>query len=181
VAGNVETSQVVTDALYGALGVLAGAQGTMNNFTFGDATRQYYETICGGAGAGASHDGARAVQTHMTNSRITDPEILESRFPVLVEAFGVRRGSGGAGRTHGGDGTFRRIVFREPLTAVILSNRRHIPPFGLEGGAPGALGRNAVRRADGSVEALDSTAVVQMAAGDTFVIETPGGGGFGAP
>ncbi|MHB8283980.1 MAG: hydantoinase B/oxoprolinase family protein, partial [Caulobacteraceae bacterium] len=179
VAGNVETSQVVTDALYGALGALAGAQGTMNNFTFGDATRQYYETICGGAGAGATHDGASAVQTHMTNSRITDPEILESRFPVLVEAFGVRRGSGGAGHTHGGDGTFRRIVFREPLTAVILSNRRHIPPFGLDGGDSGALGRNQVRRADGRIEALDSTAVVQMSPGDAFLIETPGGGGFG--
>jgi 5-oxoprolinase (ATP-hydrolysing) len=180
VAGNVETSQVVTDALYGALGVLAGAQGTMNNFTFGDATRQYYETICGGAGAGASHDGASAVQTHMTNSRITDPEILESRFPVLVEAFGIRRGSGGAGRRRGGDGVFRHIAFREPLTAVILSNRRHIPPFGLEGADPGALGRNEVRRADGRIEPLDSTAVVQMTPGDVFVIETPGGGGFGA-
>jgi 5-oxoprolinase (ATP-hydrolysing) len=180
VAGNVETSQVVTDALYGALGVLAGAQGTMNNFTFGDATRQYYETICGGASAGAGHDGASAVQTHMTNSRITDPEILESRFPVLVEAFGIRPGSGGAGRRHGGDGVFRHIAFREPLTAVILSNRRHVPPFGLYGGHPGAPGRNAVRRADGRVEPLDSTAVIQMAPGDVFVIETPGGGGFGA-
>jgi 5-oxoprolinase (ATP-hydrolysing) len=180
VAGNVETSQVVTDALYGALGVLAGAQGTMNNFTFGDATRQYYETICGGAGAGAGHDGASAVQTHMTNSRITDPEILESRFPVLVEAFGIRRGSGGAGRRHGGDGVFRHIAFREPLTAVILSNRRHVPPFGLYGGDPGALGRNEVRRADGRIEPLDSTAVIQMEPGDMFVIETPGGGGFGA-
>jgi 5-oxoprolinase (ATP-hydrolysing) len=179
VAGNVETSQVVTDALYGALGVLAGAQGTMNNFTFGDATRQYYETICGGAGAGATHDGASAVQTHMTNSRITDPEILESRFPVLVEAFGIRRGSGGAGRHPGGDGVFRHIVFREPLTAVILSNRRHVAPFGLEGGASGGVGRNQVQRADGRIEPLDSTAVVQMAPGDAFIIETPGGGGFG--
>jgi 5-oxoprolinase (ATP-hydrolysing) len=181
VAGNVETSQVVTDALYGALGVLAAAQGTMNNFTFGDATRQYYETICGGAGAGPSHDGASAVQTHMTNSRITDPEILESRFPVLVEAFGVRRGSGGPGHTHGGDGVFRRIVFREPLTAVILSNRRHVPPFGMNGGHPGALGRNQVQRVDGLAQALGSTAVVLMAPGDAFVIETPGGGGFGPP
>ena len=179
VAGNVETSQVITDALYGATGTLAAAQGTMNNFTFGDERRQYYETICGGAGAGPDFDGTSAVHTHMTNSRITDPEVLEWRFPVLLEAFEVREGSGGGGRHKGGDGIRRRIRFLEPMTATILSNRRRIPPFGLDGGEPGKPGRNSVRRADGSVEELGSTQSVEMAAGDTFVIETPGGGGFG--
>jgi 5-oxoprolinase (ATP-hydrolysing) len=176
VAGNVETSQVVVDALYGALGVLAASQGTMNNFTFGDATRQYYETIAGGSGAGPGFDGASAVQTHMTNSRLTDPEVLETRFPVLLEQFRIRRGSGGEGRWGGGDGVIRRIRFREPMTAAVLSNHRRVPPFGARGGAPGALGRNAVERADGSVEPLG-----EMRPGDVFVIETPGGGGYGAP
>jgi 5-oxoprolinase (ATP-hydrolysing) len=181
VAGNVETSQVVVDALYGALGVLAASQGTMNNFTFGDAQRQYYETICGGAGAGPGFAGASAVQTHMTNSRLTDPEVLELRFPVLVERFGVRTDSGGAGHWRGGDGAVRRIRFLEPMTAAILSNHRRIAPFGLEGGGPGAVGVNRVERADGSVEPLGATATVEMAPGDVFVIETPGGGGFGTP
>jgi 5-oxoprolinase (ATP-hydrolysing) len=181
VAGNVETSQVVVDALYGALGVLAASQGTMNNFTFGDATRQYYETIAGGSGAGPGFDGASAVQTHMTNSRLTDPEVLETRFPVLLEQFRIRRGSGGEGRWGGGDGVIRRIRFREPMTAAVLSNHRRVPPFGARGGAPGALGRNAVERADGSVEPLGATATVEMRPGDVFVIETPGGGGYGAP
>ncbi|MGF7149363.1 5-oxoprolinase (ATP-hydrolyzing) [Sphingomonas zeicaulis] len=181
VAGNVETSQVITDALYGATGTMAAAQGTMNNFTFGDARHQYYETICGGAGAGPDFDGTSAVHTHMTNSRITDPEVLEWRFPVLIEAFETRSGSGGAGRHRGGDGVHRRIRFLAPMTATILSNRRRVPPFGLAGGAPGALGCNSVRRADGSVEVLGSTQSVEMAAGDVFVIDTPGGGGFGAP
>jgi 5-oxoprolinase (ATP-hydrolysing) len=180
VAGNVETSQLVTDALYGALGVVAAAQGTMNNFTFGDDRRQYYETVCGGAGAGPGFDGASAVQTHMTNSRLTDPEVLEWRFPVMVESFAVRKGSGGAGRHRGGDGVVRRIAFREPMSAAILSGRRAVPPFGADGGQPGALGRNIVIRADGSVETLPGTAVTQMQPGDVFVIETPGGGGFGA-
>jgi 5-oxoprolinase (ATP-hydrolysing) len=179
VAGNVETSQVVTDALYGALGVMAAAQGTMNNFTFGDETRQYYETVCGGSGAGPAFDGASAVQTHMTNSRLTDPEVLELRFPVLVEGFSLRPGSGGAGAHRGGDGVVRRVKFLEPMTAAILSNRRRIPPFGLHGGAPGATGANRIERRDGSVEALASTAAAQMQPGDVFVIETPGGGGFG--
>ena len=179
VAGNVETSQVIVDALYGALGVLAASQGTMNNFTFGDSAHQYYETVCGGAGAGPGFDGASAVQTHMTNSRLTDPEVLEWRFPVMVEQFAVRRGSGGEGRHRGGDGVVRRIRFREPMTAAILSDRRLIAPFGMAGGKPGAVGRNAVIRADGSVEALAGTAVVAMKAGDIFVIETPGGGGYG--
>ena len=179
VAGNVETSQLVTDALYGALGVVAAAQGTMNNFTFGDDRRQYYETVCGGAGAGPSFDGASAVQTHMTNSRLTDPEVLEWRFPVMVESFSVRQGSGGAGKHRGGDGVVRRITFREPMSAAILSGRRTVPPFGADGGQPGALGRNTVIRADGSAETLPGTAVTEMRAGDIFVIETPGGGGFG--
>jgi 5-oxoprolinase (ATP-hydrolysing) len=181
VAGNVETSQAVVDTLYGALGVLAASQGTMNNFTFGDETRQYYETIAGGSGAGPDFDGADAVQTHMTNSRLTDPEVLETRFPVRLDAFSIRRGSGGAGAHHGGDGVIRRVRFLEPMTAAILSNRRRIPPFGVDGGLPGAVGRNSVERADGTREALGSTAEVQMRPGDVFVIETPGGGGFGPP
>jgi 5-oxoprolinase (ATP-hydrolysing) len=179
VAGNVETSQVIVDALYGALGKLAASQGTMNNFTFGDERRQYYETICGGSGAGQGFDGAAAVQTHMTNSRLTDPEILETRFPVLVERFAVRRGSGGAGAHRGGDGAERVVRFREPMTAAMLSNRRATAPFGVAGGGDGARGRNCVRRADGQIEELPATAEVQMAAGDAFIIETPGGGGFG--
>ncbi len=178
-AGNVETSQVVTDALFGALGVLAAAQGTMNNFTFGDDRRQYYETICGGSGAGPDHDGTSAVHTHMTNSRLTDSEILELRYPVVVEAFRIRRGSGGRGRRRGGDGTVRRIRFLEPMQASILSNHRRVRPFGLDGGEPGAPGRNLVERAGGGFEELPATATTFMRAGDVFVIETPGGGGFG--
>ena len=181
VAGNVETSQVITDALFGALGAMAGAQGTMNNFTFGDARHQYYETIAGGSGAGPDFDGTDVVQTHMTNSRLTDPEVLEARFPVLLEEFSIRRGSGGAGAQHGGDGAVRRVRFRQAMTAGILSNRRRVPPFGLAGGAPGACGRNAVERADGSFEELSATASVAMKRGDVFLIETPGGGGYGAP
>ena len=180
VAGNVETSQVITDALFGALGALAGSQGTMNNFTFGNARHQYYETIAGGSGAGPSFDGTDAVQTHMTNSRLTDPEIMEARFPVLVESFAIRSGSGGAGTQRGGDGVVRRIRFREAMDAGILSNRRRVPPFGLAEGGPGAHGINRVERADGSVEVLGATASVEMAPGDVFVIETPGGGGFGS-
>lgn len=179
VAGNVETSQVITDALFGALGVMAGAQGTMNNFTFGNDRHQYYETIAGGSGAGPGFDGATVVQTHMTNSRLTDPEILETRFPVLLEEFSVRANSGGAGLHKGGDGAVRRLRFLEPMTAGILSNRRKVPPFGLAGGAPGMPGINRVERADGSMEILGATATVEMQAGDIFVIETPGGGGYG--
>jgi 5-oxoprolinase (ATP-hydrolysing) len=179
VAGNVETSQAVVDALYGALGVMAAAQGTMNNLTFGDERRQYYETIAGGSGAGPDFDGAHAVQTHMTNSRLTDPEVLEARFPVLVEQFSVRRGSGGAGAHRGGDGVVRRLRFLQPMTAAILSDRRRVAPFGLAGGGPGQVGRNSVERADGTALALASTDVAEMAAGDAIVIETPGGGGYG--
>jgi 5-oxoprolinase (ATP-hydrolysing) len=179
VAGNVETSQTITDALYGALGVLAASQGTMNNFTFGNDTYQYYETISGGAGAGPDFDGASVVQTHMTNSRLTDPEVLEWRFPVRLDAFTIRRGSGGRGLHHGGDGSVRRVRFLERMTAVMLANHRRVPPFGVAGGAVGALGRNWVERVDGTVEEFGATCAVDMQAGDVFVIETPGGGGFG--
>ncbi len=179
VAGNVETSQAITDALYGALEVQAAAQGTMNNFTFGGGESQYYETVCGGSGAGADHDGTDAVHTHMTNTRLTDPEVLEQRFPVVLEEFAVRWGSGGRGRHKGGDGAVRRVRFRKALTAAILSNRRRVAPFGLKGGGDGARGKNWVERADGSVERFGATALVEMRAGDAFVIETPGGGGFG--
>ncbi|MFA5123587.1 hydantoinase B/oxoprolinase family protein [Zavarzinia sp.] len=179
VAGNVETSQALCDALYGAMGVMAAAQGTMNNLTFGDQRHQYYETICGGAGAGPDFDGCDAVHTHMTNSRLTDVEVLEWRFPVLVERFAIRRGSGGAGRHRGGDGVIRVIRFREAMTAAILSNRRRVPPFGLAGGAPGATGRNRLLRADGRVEDLGACAEVSVGPGDAIEIETPGGGGFG--
>ncbi len=181
VAGNVETSQVITDTLYGALGVLAASQGTMNNFTFGNARYQYYETISGGAGAGPDFDGATVVQTHMTNSRLTDPEVLEWRFPVRLESFAIRAGSGGAGRHRGGDGGERRVRFLEPMTAVMLANHRRIAPFGVHGGAPGGVGRNWVERADGAHEEYGATCAVEMQAGDVFVIQTPGGGGFGAP
>ena len=179
VAGNVETSQTVTDAMYGALGVLAASQGTMNNFTFGNARYQYYETISGGAGAGPDFDGASVVQTHMTNSRLTDPEVLEWRFPVRLESFSIREGSGGRGRHTGGNGATRRVRFLEPMTAVMLANHRRIAPFGVLGGEPGARGRNWVERVDGSREEFGATCQVEMNAGDVFVIETPGGGGFG--
>jgi 5-oxoprolinase (ATP-hydrolysing) len=179
VAGNVETSQVVTDCLYGALGMLAASQGTMNNFTFGDGHYQYYETIAGGAGAGPDFDGADAVQTHMTNSRLTDPEVLEWRFPVRLEAFGIRRGSGGQGRHRGGNGIERRIRFLQSMSAVLLANHRSIAPFGLDGGAPGATGKNWIERADRTIEEFGATHEANMQQGDVFVIQTPGGGGFG--
>ena len=179
VAGNVETSQTVTDTLYGALGVLAASQGTMNNFTFGNATYQYYETIAGGAGAGPDFDGASVVQTHMTNSRLTDPEVLEWRFPVRLESFSIRRGSGGDGAHRGGDGAVRRVRFLEPMTAVMLANHRTVAPFGVAGGNPGAVGRNWVERSNGSREEFGATFQVEMNHDDVFVIETPGGGGYG--
>jgi 5-oxoprolinase (ATP-hydrolysing) len=179
VAGNVETSQCIVDALYGALGVLAASQGTMNNFTFGNEKHQYYETIAGGSGAGPDFDGTAAVHTHMTNSRLTDPEVLELRFPVLLREFRIRAGSGGAGRHRGGDGTIRRIEFHESMTASILANHRRVAPFGLQGGEPGRLGANRVIRRDGTVEELPATASVAVSSGDAFIIETPGGGGFG--
>ncbi len=179
VAGNVETSQTIVDALYGALGVMAGSQGTMNNFTFGNQNYQYYETICGGSGAGADFDGTDAVQTHMTNSRLTDPEVLESRYPVLLENFSLRLGSGGKGKHSGGNGVIRRIRFLETMTANILCSHRLVPPFGLNNGEAGKVGRNLVIRKDANEQILDSTATVEMNPGDVFVIETPGGGGFG--
>jgi len=180
VAGNVETSQVITDCLFAACAALAPSQGTMNNFTFGNRDYQYYETIAGGAGAGPDFDGASAVQTHMTNSRLTDPEILETRFPVLLERFAIRRGSGGQGAHRGGDGVIRRIRFRAPMHAAILSNRRRVAPRGIEGGGDAKAGVNMVVRADGHEEMLTATDSAEMAAGDAFVIETPGGGGYGA-
>jgi 5-oxoprolinase (ATP-hydrolysing) len=179
VAGNVETSQIITDTLYGALGVMAGAQGTMNNLTFGNARYQYYETIAGGSGAGPDFDGTDAVHTHMTNSRLTDPEVLEWRFPVLLESFEIRRGSGGGGKHRGGDGARRRLRFLEPMTAAILSSHRIIRPFGLEGGAPGTPGHNWVERVEGDVTELTGTDSTEMTTGDVFIVETPGGGGFG--
>jgi len=181
VAGNVETSQCITDALYGALGVLAASQGTMNNFTFGNERYQYYETVAGGSGAGEGFDGADVVQTHMTNSRLTDPEVLEWRFPVLLESFEIRRGSGGRGRWRGGEGAVRRVRFLEPMTAAILSGHRLVRPHGMAGGEAGLPGRNYVERADGSRTELGPFDQTEMAAGDIFVIETPGGGGYGAP
>ncbi len=179
VAGNVETSQAVVDTLYGALVVMAAAQGTMNNLTFGNDRHQYYETICGGTGGGPDFDGTDAVHTHMTNSRLTDPEVLEWRFPVLLEDFSIRRGSGGKGAHPGGDGAIRRLRFLEPMTAAILSGHRRIPPYGMAGGQPGACGTNRLERADGSVVSLKETGQVEAEAGDVFVIETPGGGGYG--
>lgn len=179
VAGNVETSQVVTDTLFAATGRLAPSQGTMNNFTFGNERHQYYETIAGGSGAGPDHDGTSAVQTHMTNSRLTDPEVLETRLPVRLERFAIRRGSGGEGRHKGGDGVIRDVRFLEPMRANMLANRRRVAPKGLAGGGDAQAGRNWVERVDGSIEELTATDAAEMKAGDRFVIETPGGGGFG--
>ena len=181
VAGNVETSQAVVDALYGALGLLAASQGTMNNFTFGDATHQYYETIAGGAGAGPGFAGASGIQTHMTNSRLTDPEILEQRFPVRLERFGFRHGSGGEGQWRGGDGLTRVVRFLAPLTAGLLSQRRVHAPFGLAGGSAALPGRAVLYRVDGSEETLGACATVAVAPGDVLQIDTPGGGGYGTP
>ena len=181
VSGNVETSTCITNALYGALGAMAASQGTMNNFTFGNERYQYYETISGGSGAGPGFDGTSVVQTNMTNSRLTDPEILEWRFPVRLDSYRIREGSGGAGRWRGGNGGIRRVRFLEAMTAAILANNRVVPPFGMAGGAPGALGRNYVERVGGSVEHLPHIGKAQMQPGDVFVIETPGGGGYGMP
>ena len=181
IAGNVETSQIVTDTLYGALGVMAAAQGTMNNFFYGNATYQYYETLCGGSGAGPDFDGTDAVHTHMTNSRLTDPEVLEWRYPVLLESFEIRHDSGGVGAHCGGNGVRRRLRFLEHMEAVILANHRIIPPYGMAGGGAGEVGRNWVERSDGSIDEFGATGLREMAPGDVFVIETPGGGGFGKP
>jgi 5-oxoprolinase (ATP-hydrolysing) len=181
VAGNVETSQAITGALYAALGVQAEGSGTMNNVTFGNERHQYYETVASGSGAGDGFPGASVVQTHMTNSRLTDPEVLEWRLPVLLEEFSVRHGSGGAGRWRGGDGAVRRIRFREPMTVTTLSQHRRVPPYGMAGGEPGALGANRVERADGTVTPLDGSDTASVGPDDVLVIETPGGGGYGPP
>jgi 5-oxoprolinase (ATP-hydrolysing) len=181
VAGNVETSQQITDALYGAFGAMAASQGTMNNLTFGNEWYQYYETIAGGSGAGPCFDGASAVQTNMTNSRLTDPEVLENRFPVLLERFLIRSNSGGDGEYRGGDGALRQIKFLEAMTVSILSQRRSVSPHGLCGGEPGARGANYVLRRDGTRTELSSNDLTQVQPGDSVVIETPGGGGYGTP
>ena len=178
-AGNIEVSQAITNALYGALGVMAASQGTMNNVFYGNDRYQNYDTVCGGTGAGPDHPGTSAVHSHMTNTRMTDPEVLELRFPVLVEEFSIRQGSGGAGRYRGGNGVVRKLRFLEAMTATMLSSHRVVPPFGLAGGEPGKCGKNHVVRADGEVVQLKGNDEVDMNAGDLFVMKTPGGGGFG--
>jgi 5-oxoprolinase (ATP-hydrolysing) len=179
VAGNVETSTCITNTLYGALGVMAAGQCTMNNFTFGNERHQYYETISGGSGAGDGFDGTSVVQTHMTNSRLTDPEVLEFRFPVRLESYEIRKGSGGAGQWKGGNGGVRRVRFLEPMTASILSNGRKHGAFGMAGGPPGLVGINRVVRASGTIEELGHIGQAEMKPGDVFEIHTPGGGGYG--
>jgi 5-oxoprolinase (ATP-hydrolysing) len=181
IAGNTEVSQCITDALYGALGVLASSQGTMNNFVYGNDVYQNYETICGGTGAGDGFNGCDAVHSHMTNTRMTDTEVLENRFPVRVEEFSIRRESGGDGKSHGGNGVIRRMRFLEKMTATVLSSHRHTDPFGLKGGKAGKRGENLVERADGSIDKLRGNDETEMKPGDVFVLKTPGGGGYGAP
>ena len=179
VAGNVETSQAVTDTLFGALGALASAQGTMNNLNFGNAKYQYYETICSGSPAGPGFNGTDAVHTHMTNTRMTDPEILEFRYPVVLEDFHIRAGSGGKGKWHAGDGIRRTIRFLEKMDCTILSGHRRVPPFGLEGGEPGQVGENWVRRKDGHLEKLEGCDATVIDAGEAIIIQTPTAGGYG--
>jgi 5-oxoprolinase (ATP-hydrolysing) len=178
-AGNVETSQAVTGALYAALGVQAEGSGTMNNVTFGDDRYQYYETVSSGSGAGPGFRGTDVVQTHMTNSRLTDPEVLEWRYPVRLDSYEIMPGTGGSGRWSGGDGGRRRIRFLEPMTVNILSSHRRVPPYGMAGGRPGSLGRQWVERADGTVEPMTGRDSKPVRPGDVFVVETPGGGGYG--
>jgi 5-oxoprolinase (ATP-hydrolysing) len=180
VAGNVETSQAVTGALYAVLRAQAEGSGTMNNVTFGNDRVQYYETVASGSGAGEGFDGADAVQTHMTNSRLTDPEILEWRYPVRVEQFRIRRGSGGDGQWRGGCGVERRIRFLEPMTVALLSGHRRVAPYGMAGGNPGALGTNHIERADGTLEQLDGCDSADVGPEDALVVRTPGGGGYGS-
>ena len=179
ISGNVETAQALVGALFGALRIAASSQGTMNNFIWGNEEFQYYETICGGSGATPDHDGVDAVQTHMTNSRLTDPEILEWRFPVLLESFEIRHGSGGAGERKGGNGVVRRVKFLSHFDANVLSGHRRIPPYGLEGGESGEIGANFVEHRDGSVTQLSGMDQIALQPGDVFVIKTPGGGGYG--
>jgi len=179
VAGNVETSQSVTNSLFAALGVLGSSQGTMNNLTFGDDEHQYYETICSGSSAGSGFDGVAAVHTHMTNTRMTDPEILEQRYPVVLDEFSIRRNSGGCGKWNAGDGVFRRIRFLQEMELSILSDHRRVPPFGVMGGGVGELGKNWIERADSSIEKLKGCAHTKLDVGDAINISTPTGGGFG--
>jgi 5-oxoprolinase (ATP-hydrolysing) len=181
VAGNVETSQCIVDTLYGALNIMAASQGTMNNLTFGNRQYQYYETLCGGSGAGPGYDGVDAIHTHMTNSRLTDPEVLELKFPIVVESFSIRKKSGGKGRWRGGNGIIRKIRFKEPMTAAIISNRRKIPPYGMAGGEPGKTGKNWLIQADGKKKKLQAVQIIDINPDDILVIETPGGGGYGEP
>jgi 5-oxoprolinase (ATP-hydrolysing) len=180
VAGNVETSQAVTGALYAALGVMAEGSGTMNNLTFGNDTHQYYETVASGSGAGDGFAGTDVVQTHMTNSRLTDPEVLEWRYPVRLESHEIKPGSGGAGRWPGGNGGRRRVRFLEPMTVTMLSGHRRVPAYGMAGGQPGALGRHWIEHPDGSTTSMRGCDSKPVAAGDMLVLETPGGGGFGS-
>jgi 5-oxoprolinase (ATP-hydrolysing) len=181
IAGNTEVSQATCNALYGALHVIAGSQGTMNNFVWGNETFQNYETIAGGSGAGPGFNGCDAVQSHMTNTRMTDPEILEKRFPVRLEVFGIRPDSGGAGQWHGGNGVIRRMRFLEPVTVTTLCSHREIPPFGVDGGQGGMVGLNAAELPDGTRIALKGNAEIDLPAGGLFEMQTPGGGGWGAP
>jgi len=180
VAGNVETSQAITAALFGAMNTVAASQGTMNNFTFGNVDHQYYETICGGSGAGNNFEGCSAVHTHMTNTRLTDPEILETEYPVILEKFEIRNGSGGIGKYNGGCGVVREIKFMENMMASILSGSRINPPFGLAGGGPGKCGETMLRKSSGNIYKLNFTDKVDVEIGDSIIIRTPGGGGFGS-
>jgi len=179
ISGNTEVSQAIADTLYGALGVIAGSQGTMNNFVYGNDTYQNYETICGGTGAGDGFNGASAVHSHMTNTRMTDPEVLETRFPVRVLSFSIRQGSGGLGQYNGGDGIVRELEFLSPMTVTVLSSHRETKAFGMDGGEDGAVGENLVRRKSGEQENLHGNDQRDMSEGDVFIMKTPGGGGFG--
>ena len=179
IAGNVETSQVIVDSLFGALQTMAASQGTMNNFFWGNHQYQYYETLCGGAGATPRAKGCDAVHTHMTNSRLTDPEVLEHRFPVILEDFSIRQNSGGKGRYSGGNGVTRKLRFLQPMTATLLTGHRKIPPYGMAGGEPGKVGINQVIRANSNTEELGTSAEVSLNKNDIILIKTPGGGGFG--
>ncbi|RLB63602.1 MAG: 5-oxoprolinase, partial [Deltaproteobacteria bacterium] len=181
ISGNTEVSQAITDCLFGALGVLASSQGTMNNFVYGNEKYQNYETICGGTGAGPDHPGTSGVHSHMTNTRMTDPEVVEWRFPVRVESFALRPGTGGKGKFCGGDGVVRQLRFLEPMTATLLSSHRETKPYGLQGGLPGACGENSIVTQDGVTRILKGNDEVQVVAGDIIIIKTPGGGGFGLP
>lgn len=179
VAGNVEVSQAITNTLFGALKTLGSSQGGMNNLTFGNNQYQYYETICSGAPAGPDFNGVDAVQTHMTNSWLTDPEVLETRFPVLLKEFSIVKNSGGAGKWNAGDGVFRKIQFLQQMECAILSSHRKVPPFGTDGGSPGNLGKNWIEKADGTIIELEGCAQTLLQKNDSIVIQTPTGGGFG--